>query len=142
MSTLSKTSQQAVNFISQPSRRRPLFVLAILCLFAGSLWAFRSRSSAASARSPSRPSQAAPAQNHGEAWDFERDKLNFRFTEDQCDAAFPGLFDELAKSVADRNGKAITLDEIDTIPRQNGYVRGIIYDQEVRPYGQRPCALD
>ena len=49
----------------------------------------------------------------------------------QCDKAFPELFHDIERAVKDRNGKQITKEEIDGIEPKNGYVRGMIYDQQV-----------
>ena len=143
MSSLAKSSQQALDYLTQPSRRRPLFVVALICLFAGALWAFSPGPPVPRARAPPAPVQtqrpAAGASGDGPAkpggtWDYKRDWLNYRFTDAQCDKAFPKLFEELDRSKADRGNKPITLQELDAIPRQNGYVRGIVHDQQVRPY--------
>lgn len=63
-------------------------------------------------------------------WDWQRDGKNFLLNEEQCEQAFPGLFDEVKRAVKDRNGKMITLEEVDRIEPTNGYIRGMIYDQE------------
>ena len=132
MSSLAKSSQQALDFISQPSRRRPLFIVALLCLFAGTLWVFSSGSPIVEA-----PIRRPPVPTEGEspkkdlAWDVQRDWLNYRLTDEQCDTTFPRLFEELDKSRADRGNRKITLKELNSIPRKNGYVRGLVYEQQV-----------
>ena len=40
-------------------------------------------------------------------WDSRRDSRNFHLSADQCDLAFPGLFDELDKQVAITKQKGI-----------------------------------
>ena len=65
-------------------------------------------------------------------WDFTRDRKNLLFNNAQCDALFPDLYEEIDRAVRDRNGQQITLAELDSIEPRNGYVRGIIYDQQVR----------
>ena len=50
----------------------------------------------------------------------------------QCDLAFPGLFEEVDRPVNARMHNPITFEEIDTMPKQNGYVRVMIYNQQVR----------
>ena len=141
MATFAKAPQQALDLISAPSRRRPLYLVALVCLIAGALWISSPSSSSATSRAPRRPlpphsvPPATPAGEggaaNGSAWDFRRDWLNYRLTDEQCDGAFPGLFEELERSKADRGKRQITLAEIDSIPKVNGYVRAMIYEQQV-----------
>lgn len=49
----------------------------------------------------------------------------------QCEQAFPGLFEEVERPMNDRMNSHITLDEINAVPQRNGYVRAMIYDQQV-----------
>ena len=70
-------------------------------------------------------------------WDWQRDGKNFVLNEGQCEQAFPGLFDEVRRAVRDRQGKRITLEEVDRIEPVNGYIRGMIHEHEVSWY----CAL-
>lgn len=65
-------------------------------------------------------------------WDWRRDGKNFILDEEQCEQAFPGLFEEVKRAVRDRHGKSVTLEEMDAIEPVNGYIRGMIYEQEVR----------
>jgi hypothetical protein len=55
-------------------------------------------------------------------------------TDTQCDQAFPGLFKEIDRAVEHRRNKAITMQEIDDIVPSNGYVRAMIYEQQVISY--------
>lgn len=64
-------------------------------------------------------------------WNFERDAKNLLLSDAQCDAAFPGLFKEVDRAVEQRRKNYITINEINEIKRDNGYVRGMIYDQQV-----------
>ena len=64
-------------------------------------------------------------------WNFERDANNLLLSDAQCDAAFPGLFKEIDRAVSHRRRNHITISEIDEIKISNGYVRGMIYDQQV-----------
>ncbi|KAL2444187.1 hypothetical protein ABEF95_015792 [Exophiala dermatitidis] len=78
-----------------------------------------------------------PAVPHGfgpprpSTWDYRRDANNLRLDLRQCEQAFPGLFEEVERPLADRRNSSITLEELDSVPRQNGYVRGMIYDQQL-----------
>lgn len=65
-------------------------------------------------------------------WDFQRDAGNLLLDSRQCDQAFPGLFVEVERPVNQRLAQSrVTLDELDSIPKQNGFVRAMIYDQQV-----------
>ena len=64
-------------------------------------------------------------------WDFRRDEKNYRLDDAECQHAFPGLFEEVDRAVQDRRNNSITFEELESIPRINGYVRGMIYEQEV-----------
>lgn len=64
-------------------------------------------------------------------WNFERDANNLLLSERQCDLAFPGLFKEVDRSVKHRKDNHVSLSEIDNIKISNGYVRGMIYNQQV-----------
>lgn len=64
-------------------------------------------------------------------WNFLRDKDNLMLDEKQCQAAFPGLFQEIERAVEGRKLKHITREELDTIEPKNGYIRAMIFDQEV-----------
>lgn len=64
-------------------------------------------------------------------WNSARDSNNLLLNNAQCEAAFPKLFDEVERAVNTRWGNHITSDELDAIDPKNGYVRAMIYDQEV-----------
>jgi hypothetical protein len=65
-------------------------------------------------------------------WKFARDARNLFLTHSQCDQAFPRLFEEVDRPVSKRRSRQITLKEIDEIVPLNGYIRAMVYDQEVR----------
>ncbi len=65
-------------------------------------------------------------------WNYARDADNLLLDSQQCDQAFPGLFEEAERPVNERLHKPITVAELDSMPQQNGYVRAMIYDQQVR----------
>ena len=71
-------------------------------------------------------------------WDYERDQDNLMLDSSQCEQAFPGLFEEIMRPMQDRRLRPISSDEIDSITPRNGYVRAMIYDQQVRP-GLKLC---
>lgn len=63
-------------------------------------------------------------------WDpRERNKLIF--DNEQCQTAFPRLFEEVERAVEGRRSNHITVGELDAIVPKNGYVRAMIYDQEL-----------
>jgi len=64
-------------------------------------------------------------------WDFARDRNNLLLDDSQCDVAFPKLFEEVDRAVSTRSRNHITSNELDAITPKNGYVRAMIYDQEV-----------
>jgi len=74
------------------------------------------------------------------SWDYQRDRDNLMLTQDQCDQAFPDLYTEIDRARDDRKSRLISLKELDAIPARNGYIRAMIYDQQVKskhfPSGQ------
>ena len=81
------------------------------------------------------PSRDALAKSRGTPdplWQYPRDAKNYRLTGQECSKVFPGLFVDVDRAIRDRNGARITLEELESIPKRNGYVRAMIYDQEVR----------
>lgn len=64
-------------------------------------------------------------------WNYQRDAENLMLDSQQCDQAFPGLFEEVDRPMNDRMHNPISFEEIDTMPKQNGYVRAMIYNQQV-----------
>jgi hypothetical protein len=64
-------------------------------------------------------------------WNYTRDRNNLLFDRDQCQQAFPGLFEEVDRAVSSRRHNHISVKELDAIVPKNGYVRAMIYDQEV-----------
>lgn len=64
-------------------------------------------------------------------WNYMRDRNNLLLDRDQCQQAFPGLFEEVDRAVSSRRNNRISLRDLDAIEPKNGYVRAMIYDQEV-----------
>lgn len=64
-------------------------------------------------------------------WNYTRDRNNLLLDRDQCQQAFPGLFEEVDRAVGSRRHDHISVRELDAIVPKNGYVRAMIYDQEV-----------
>lgn len=65
------------------------------------------------------------------SWNYERDRDNWLLSQGQCDQAFPDLFADIDRARDARSAKPITLEELDSIEPRNGYIRAMIYDQQV-----------
>lgn len=64
-------------------------------------------------------------------WVYERDRDNLMLTQEQCTQAFPDLYSEIVRARDDRKSRLISIKELDNIPARNGYIRAMIYDQQV-----------
>lgn len=65
-------------------------------------------------------------------WNPARDSLDLLLNDGQCTEAFSGLFADINRAIEDRGGMQVSVAELERVPRINGYVRGMIYNQEVR----------
>ena len=67
------------------------------------------------------------------AWEFQygRDDQNLGLTSDQCDSAFPGLFEDLSRAVTVHMENRILADDLDAIQLGPGMVRAMIFDGKV-----------
>lgn len=68
-------------------------------------------------------------------WNFTaaRDERAYGLTAEQCDAAFPGLFTEIDRAVEYRKKIGnITIKDVDISWKDDGAVRAVIIDQQVR----------
>ena len=84
------------------------------------------------------PFQPLPRQSHPPGhgafdgrWNFTRDARNLLLNDTQCDQAFPDLFHEIDRSVNSRRNHHITRKEIDEVGITRGYIRAMLYDQQV-----------
>lgn len=111
-----------------------LFVATIVGLLAlGSRqWQFDFSSVRGEPRWQAALASASRNASFSDQWDFQRDRRNLLFTNEQCNQIFPDLYYDIDRAVKDRRGKRITLDEIDSIEPRNGYVRAMIYNQQVQ----------
>jgi hypothetical protein len=68
-----------------------------------------------------------------QSWSFDtlRDANNYGLSSEQCDRAFPGLFDEIDRVVRQRRGKRITRAELTRDQWPAGTVRALIWEQQV-----------
>jgi hypothetical protein len=80
---------------------------------------------------PPRPVDSPEQKPVREDWDFVRDARNFLMTDARCDEAFPELFKEIDRAVEVRKQDHVTKKELDSIMKVNGYMRVMIYDQQV-----------
>lgn len=115
-------------------RRRPYFVIggSIFVLFMIFLYElFPSSLSPRPNLTGYNGPDPSPLSGFNDTWDWRRDGKNFIMDEPQCGQAFPGLFEEVNRAVRDRQGKRITLEEMNRIEPVNGYIRGMIYEHEV-----------
>lgn len=64
-------------------------------------------------------------------WNFERDSRRLTFSRAECDQHFPKLYFHLESAVQVRNGSRISSDEIGAVTPANGYIRAMIYDEQV-----------
>ena len=116
-------------------RRRSIIISTSILLVVGSIIWFNGHYRAGAFISPAAPRFGAVA---GERislfdgrWDYHRDQDNLLMDLAQCETAFPGLFDEIKRPMTDRWARRITVEEIDSIEPKNGYVRAMIFDQQV-----------
>lgn len=63
------------------------------------------------------------------SWNYTRDAKNLKLSDAQCSQAFPDLYKEIDRAKASKS--RVTLKDIDSVPIVQGYVRAMIYDQEV-----------
>lgn len=107
--------------------RRPVLLVSLILAFLLLFYWSQPHEVSRVLTSPSRPGFSG-------TWDYSH-RNNLMFTEEQCDAAFPRLFEEIERATSNRARHKITKDELDRIEPKNGFIRAMIYDQQV-------CALD
>lgn len=120
--------------------------LWIRCIYVGAFISFiiltyflfdnRSSGTAKYVIKPSTTYHAPPSPSANDTnaqWEFvvERDADNHGLSEEQCRIAFPKLYFEIDKSAAFRENNPITFKELDSIPIEDGMVRGMIHHGEV-----------
>lgn len=116
-------------------KRRSVIIATSFVLVFGSVAWFKDIFGSGAFISPAAPRFGAVAGERiatfNGKWDYHRDQDNLLLDLGQCDAAFPDLFDEIKRPMKDRWSRRITLQEIDSIEPKNGYVRAMIFDQQV-----------
>lgn len=66
------------------------------------------------------------------AFDWRRDSFKYGLDDHQCDVAFLRLFQDIDIAVEHRRGRNVTLQDIDDHLTQNGTIRAMIFDGQVR----------
>lgn len=82
-----------------------------------------------------RPALVANATRAQETWEFDyrRDATNYGLDDDQCTAAFPGLFEDIERAKNFRKGRGlVTPTNLTDFELTKGMVRALIYDGQVR----------
>ncbi|KAI9047234.1 hypothetical protein LZ554_008688 [Drepanopeziza brunnea f. sp. 'monogermtubi'] len=64
-------------------------------------------------------------------WNYTRDARNLMLSEAQCKQAFPNFYHEIDRAVEDRRSNHVTLKETDEMSMGEGYIRAMIYDQQL-----------
>ncbi|KAK2629791.1 hypothetical protein QTJ16_000611 [Diplocarpon rosae] len=80
---------------------------------------------------PPRSAHPAPRGQFDGKWNYTRDERNLMLSEAQCHQAFPNFYVEIDRAVEDRRTHHVTLKETDEIPKDGGYIRAMIYDQQL-----------
>jgi hypothetical protein len=62
---------------------------------------------------------------------FGRDDCDRALDDQDCDASFPGLFEEVNRATQFRGYRVILLEELESIKISNGMVRAMIFDRRV-----------
>ena len=62
---------------------------------------------------------------------FGRDDCDLALDDQDCDAAFPGLFEEINRVTQFRGSRVIGLEELASIKISNGMVRAVIHGRQV-----------
>ena len=77
-----------------------------------------------------------PTDNVEEEWQFQhgRDDLDLAMSEDKCNIAFPGLFEEVHRAVGWRieQRRNVTLADLDAVKIERGRIRAMIVDGKIR----------
>ena len=119
-------------FVSQTGVRRHVYLLAAASFALILIIYYRPVRSNGSSFLPSTPLHGGSDVASYNTWDADVDANNLTLDSRTCDVFFPFLFHEVERAVSDRKGRHITKDELDAITPRNGYVRAMIYDQQVR----------
>ena len=130
---LSKASMLAQR---SPFRYLPLGAAVSLLVLTFLFFGVRSGGSVAYILKSSKPQCVSyePSSSQDSSWEFDvaRDGLNYGLSEAQCFSAFPKLFNETNKSALLRQDNQFTYKDLDSRNVEDGMVRGIIEQGQVR----------
>jgi hypothetical protein len=116
-----------------PFKRRPAIILTSTLLGLALVWFWVAPSYSATPLSPHDYQQEILGDSKGfdGKWNYKRDRNNLHLNSQQCEQAFPGLYEEINRPKKDRQSRRISREELDSIVPRNGYIRAMIYDQQV-----------
>ncbi|EEQ33050.1 hypothetical protein McanMca71_003766 [Microsporum canis] len=121
-------SQSHVHSMSAALRHRRGIIATVLLLAVVLLFWYQ-------LRIYSKPTPPANSPHHGGSsgsqWDRKRDGNTLIFNTQRCQSAFPGLFEEIDRAKRERTYRHISRNEIDSITPKNGYIRAMIYNQQL-----------
>lgn len=127
--------RQRLDLVLDMSRRRPwVFIFVVFGTFALLLWTVLNgyHHRLEPFKEPLHESLPPSKGAFNGSWNFSRDAGNLLMTDAHCDAAFPDLFKDIDRAVKSREYHHITEGELDITPHIPGYIRGLVYDQQVR----------
>ncbi|KAK2875961.1 hypothetical protein FQN49_001482 [Arthroderma sp. PD_2] len=124
-------SQSHVHSISAALRHRRGILATTLLLALVLLFWYQQR--IYSRPTPPANSPHHDGSSHGSEgqWNHKRDRNTLIFNTPRCQSAFPGLFYEIDRAKRERASRHITRNEIDSITPKNGFIRAMIYDQQL-----------
>ena len=116
--------------------RRQLYIYTILtftvCIFIISqLYPSNKSRSSLHPLNNSRPSLVGK-NGAKKVWNYQRDGKRLVLEKQECEATFPGLYQEVDQQVEKYRYNKITAETLDAVEPRNGYIRAMLYDQEVR----------
>ncbi len=131
MPKLSVIYHSASSVAADLYKRQRLVVIGTFVLAVVLLW-YETRGSPSLAFLRGKQTPVDYRTSFGGTWKYRRDGSNLLLDRKQCQTAFPGLLEEVDRAVASRRQQHISVADLDGIVPKNGYVRAMIYDQEVR----------
>lgn len=127
--------QQLYNQIAS-LRLRPIYLCSIPCLiFFVFIYLPSDRDSTLSVtwQNDTTDSMLSVTSQNGtmDSWDYKRDGKRLVITKGMYEQSFPGLYQHIDRMVEKRRNGKITQKMLDAIAHRNGYVRVMLYDQQV-----------
>ena len=129
ISSRSSLLEYTQNLFSQMLRRPlyPLLVLGIFCFFAVLRYQWSVRVGSQYWQKTLDPS-----------WNHTFNPNSLLLDGPNCHSNFPGLFQEVDRMVIANRDNPITKETLDAVELRNGYIRGMLYDQEVWEHVSHP----